>query len=574
MEEQPAAPGAPSRSSATPSPVAARKSHNPCPTHPRTVQDRPPRSRYLACLDAYGGGPQLKRLTHFGVAGATKVFAVLAVAGSALLVGSPSSSLSPPDSLHAAELVASHFIGGFENFSYRHPLSSRALAGLATPALAARLRSSPQAASGPELAAERFVATARVSGFAVENKTATGIRLLARTTEHISTTHGSTTTARLVPVSLTLTRSRWRVADVGGIQGVTHHSIRQRTVVPPAPPTEASPSVPDAVTVQDVQDVGGIPSNYLSWMQGAAAAECPGLPWEVLAGIAKVESDFGQSTLPGVDSGSNSAGAEGPMQFEPATFRAYATVAPGERIPPRPMTPKTPCTRPLGCSVRMAVELLVFWTQRSSTTTTPMPMWRWCSPTPAHTSRRAGPPSNSQAPRGSAQGIALGSVVVADAEAYLGTPYVWGGEKPGVGFDCSGLVQWVYAEAGISLPRVAQDQYRRRPSPSSRIHAVPGRLGLLRIRPASGRTCGHLRRQRRDDRLPLHRRRRQGFDRVSSVSLGYVGATRPEIPESHDWRRRSRHQLRDARPVGRCHGLDRIAPIEDSSRRCLEPPSK
>jgi cell wall-associated NlpC family hydrolase len=44
------------------------------------------------------------------------------------------------------------------------------------------------------------------------------------------------------------------------------------------------------------------------------------------------------------------------------------------------------------------------------------------------------------------------------ALAQVDTPYVWGGAEPG-GFDCSGLVQWSYARAGLLLPRTAQQQY-------------------------------------------------------------------------------------------------------------------
>jgi cell wall-associated NlpC family hydrolase len=45
------------------------------------------------------------------------------------------------------------------------------------------------------------------------------------------------------------------------------------------------------------------------------------------------------------------------------------------------------------------------------------------------------------------------------AQQYLGTPYKWGGSSPSTGFDCSGLVQYAYGQAGVKLPRVAADQY-------------------------------------------------------------------------------------------------------------------
>lgn len=49
--------------------------------------------------------------------------------------------------------------------------------------------------------------------------------------------------------------------------------------------------------------------------------------------------------------------------------------------------------------------------------------------------------------------------VVSLAKQYLGTKYVFGGNQPG-GFDCSGLVQYVYGQRGIRLPRTTFDQWK------------------------------------------------------------------------------------------------------------------
>jgi len=60
---------------------------------------------------------------------------------------------------------------------------------------------------------------------------------------------------------------------------------------------------------------------------------------------------------------------------------------------------------------------------------------------------------------GVAAGTAQGMAALHAAISQIGVPYAWGGESPGVGFDCSGLVQWAWAQAGFSIPRTTESQY-------------------------------------------------------------------------------------------------------------------
>jgi len=70
------------------------------------------------------------------------------------------------------------------------------------------------------------------------------------------------------------------------------------------------------------------------------------------------------------------------------------------------------------------------------------------------------------------------------AMSLLGTPYVWGGESKD-GFDCSGLVQFVFDTVGVQLPRVAQDQYDAGPAVPPGHAVVPGDLVFFGDSPTS-----------------------------------------------------------------------------------------
>jgi len=171
--------------------------------------------------------------------------------------------------------------------------------------------------------------------------------------------------------------------------------------------------------------LSAIPADYLALYQQAAAT-CP-VPWAVLAAIGTVESANGQSTLPGVHSGVNSAGvAEGPMQFEPATFARYdQPIPPGGADPPSPYDPtdavyaaaRDLCANGARDSVDLPGAVYAY-------NHDPAYVAEVLHLAASYGQQVAAPPASGAA-----------ATAVTYAEAQIGIPYRWGGETPGIAFD-------------------------------------------------------------------------------------------------------------------------------------------
>ncbi|WP_406516504.1 NlpC/P60 family protein [Streptomyces sp. NBC_00134] len=200
-----------------------------------------------------------------------------------------------------------------------------------------------------------------------------------------------------------------------------------------------------------------------------AAPECEGLSWTVLAAIGKVETDHGRHPTM-----ISSAGAVGPMQFLPSTFKAYAhPVPPGGKRPPTPWDPvdavyaaaRMLCANGAknGRNLRSAIFSYNHANWYVDKVLKIAARYEAAAPAPTAAAAKA----------------------VAFARAQLGQPYVWGGDGAAEGgFDCSGLTQAAYRAAGISIPRVAQAQYAAGPRLPAKSPLAPGDLLFFGASPA------------------------------------------------------------------------------------------
>jgi peptidoglycan DL-endopeptidase CwlO len=240
--------------------------------------------------------------------------------------------------------------------------------------------------------------------------------------------------------------------------------------------------------------VNSIPADYLKWYRHVGAQFS--VPWTVLAGIGKVESDHGRTTLPGVHSGANAFGAAGPMQIgisgaagnqwggapvHPAseTVTGVATNEDGK--------PTVSVYDPADAIAGAAKYLLAHGAQNSIPAAIfaynhldsyVQAVMGWASTyASGGFTVSAVSPNGAAAAAGSGAGSSCTGTGTLDAlitpnaavataiqfaQQQLGKPYLWGGTGPDA-FDCSGLVMMAYRAAGINIERTSQQQWASEP---------------------------------------------------------------------------------------------------------------
>jgi cell wall-associated NlpC family hydrolase len=131
---------------------------------------------------------------------------------------------------------------------------------------------------------------------------------------------------------------------------------------------------------------------------------------------------------------------------------------------------------------------------------------------------RAAPRALPQPPPSAAGATSEARAIVAGALALLGTPYRNGGRTPS-GFDCSGFVQYLFAQQGMSLPRSVREQWQIG-GPVARDELAPGDLVFFST---VARGASHVGIVVADD-LFVHAPSGRGVVRTERLSEGYWAA--------------------------------------------------
>jgi peptidoglycan DL-endopeptidase CwlO len=258
-----------------------------------------------------------------------------------------------------------------------------------------------------------------------------------------------------------------------------------------------------------------IPANYLHWYR--TVGQQFSVPWTILAGIGKVESDHGRSTLPGVLTGQNPFGAAGPMQIGidgaagnewggapvHAATEVVSGVATDEDGKPtvsvydpadaiagaaKYLTEHGVQSDPTGAifaynHLESYVQDVLSWASTYAsggfTVSAVTPDGNGSSSCPDNTRLDALVAPNAEA-----------STAISFAEEQLGKPYLWGGTGPD-SFDCSGLVMMAYRSAGVYIERTSQQQWvSEKRIPASQVE--PGDLVFFAGGDGTAKSPGHV----------------------------------------------------------------------------------
>lgn len=205
-------------------------------------------------------------------------------------------------------------------------------------------------------------------------------------------------------------------------------------------------------------DAEAIPGDYLKLYQEAGKKY--GIPWNVLAGVGKVETDHGRSNLPGVRSGENYAGAGGPMQFLAPTFKSYGVDGNRDgrkdRYDPEDAIPSAAnYLKASGAPERMRSALFAY-----------NHSWDYVNLVLDWAKRYVGGEFEVVQANGidcederlPANVGGLVQRIIAFAMAQRGKPYVFGANGPDA-WDCSSLIQAAYRTVGLHIPRTTFEQW-------------------------------------------------------------------------------------------------------------------
>jgi uncharacterized protein YycO len=232
-----------------------------------------------------------------------------------------------------------------------------------------------------------------------------------------------------------------------------------------------------------------IPADYLYWYK--RVGQQYGVPWTILAGIGTVESDNGQTTLPGVHSGQNGFGAAGPMQIgiggAAGNVWGGLPVHPASEVVSGVATdedggPDASVYDPadaiagaakylLGSQVQTNPAAAIFAYNHLQSYVQSVLYYAGAYAGGNYSVVSAQMPSGSSAAgcTGTIGGVAGGvpaisapnqlvAAAIGYAEQQLGKPYLFGGTGPDA-FDCSGLVMMAYRAAGVDIERTSEQQW-------------------------------------------------------------------------------------------------------------------